>query len=115
MNIIDRLRRAEHQSKEAAREGFERALHTWEDAQTMIRRKMRIYPRSTNQLRGTAPAAPTAPAPVSSVASPEEAAAPANHSSASDSTPAPPSETREEAKPIVSVHGKDIDTEEPAA
>jgi hypothetical protein len=47
MNLIERLRAAEQQGRDAAREGFTRARTTLEEAQSRLRRKMRIHPRTT--------------------------------------------------------------------
>ncbi|HJS97695.1 MAG TPA: hypothetical protein VJ756_01295 [Terriglobales bacterium] len=44
MNLIERLRAAEHQGRDAAREGFTRARTSLEEAQSRLRRKMRIHP-----------------------------------------------------------------------
>ena len=44
MRLIDRLWAAEHQGRDAAWEGFTRA-RTLEEAQSRLRRKMRIHPR----------------------------------------------------------------------
>jgi hypothetical protein len=41
MGLFERLRAAEHQGRDAAREGFSRL----EEAQSRLRRKMRIRPR----------------------------------------------------------------------
>jgi hypothetical protein len=46
MNLIERLRAAEHQGRDAAREGLTRALTSLEEAQSRLRRKMRIHPPS---------------------------------------------------------------------
>ena len=47
MGLFERLRAAEHQGRDAAREGFTRARTSLEEAQSRLRRKMRIHPRST--------------------------------------------------------------------
>ena len=46
MSLIERLHTAEHQSREAAREGFSRALTSLEEAQSRLRRRMRLHPRA---------------------------------------------------------------------
>jgi hypothetical protein len=46
MRLIDRLWVAEHQGRDAVREGFTRA-RTLEEAQSRLRRKMRIHPRAS--------------------------------------------------------------------
>ena len=45
MGVFERLRAAEHQSRDAAREGFTLARTSLEEAQSRLRRKMRIRPR----------------------------------------------------------------------
>ena len=45
MGVFERLRAAEHQGRDAAREGFTRAFTSLEEAQSRLRRKMRIHPR----------------------------------------------------------------------
>ena len=47
MGLFERLRAAEHQGRDAAREGFTRARTSLEEAQSRLRRKMRIHPRTT--------------------------------------------------------------------
>lgn len=44
MGVFERLRAAEHQGRDAAREGFTRARTSLEEAQSRLRRKMRIHP-----------------------------------------------------------------------
>src|ERR1051326_1213003 len=44
MGLMDRLREAEEQGKEAARNAYERARDLGEDVQRRLRQKMRIYP-----------------------------------------------------------------------
>lgn len=46
MTLIERLRNAEHQGREAAWHGFTRARASLEEAQSQLRRKMRIHPRT---------------------------------------------------------------------
>jgi hypothetical protein len=45
MTLIDRLRSAEQQSRGAAWQGFSWAWTNLEEAQSRLRRKMRIHPR----------------------------------------------------------------------
>ena len=47
MGVFERLRAAEHHSRDAAWEGFARARTSLEEAQSRLRRKMRIHPRTT--------------------------------------------------------------------
>ena len=51
MGLMDSLRRAEEQGKSAARRGYEKAREGWEDAESRLRRKMRIFPRAINKRR----------------------------------------------------------------
>lgn len=48
MGLIEKLRKAEEQGKQAARNAFERARELGEDAERRIRQKMRIYPPSAD-------------------------------------------------------------------
>jgi hypothetical protein len=50
MNLIERLRAAEHQGRDAAREGFTRARTSLEEAQSRLRRKMRIHPPTKSRM-----------------------------------------------------------------
>lgn len=45
MGLMDRLREAEQQGKNAARRAFDRAFDAGEDLERRMRQKMRIYPR----------------------------------------------------------------------
>ena len=47
MRLIDKLWAAEHQGRDAAREEFTRVRTSLEEAQSRLRRKMRIHPRTT--------------------------------------------------------------------
>ena len=47
MNLMERLWAAEHQGRDAVWEGFTRARTNLEEAQSRLRRKMRIHPRAT--------------------------------------------------------------------
>ncbi|HKW27562.1 MAG TPA: hypothetical protein VJN48_17380 [Terriglobales bacterium] len=83
MRLIDRLWAAEHQGRDAAREGFTRARTSLEEAQSRLRHKMRIHPHAIK---------PQIPVFVSL----EEQ---------NDSAASPP--------PIVTVNGQDLPPEEP--
>ena len=48
MGLMDRLREAEQQGKNAARRAFDRAIDAGEDLERRMRQKMRVYPRGTN-------------------------------------------------------------------
>ena len=47
MNLMERLCQAEQQGREAAWQGLGQVRTGLEEAQSRIRRKMRIYPRTT--------------------------------------------------------------------
>lgn len=85
MDLIERLRAAEHQGRDAAREGLIRARTNLEEAQSRLRRKMRIHPHTTK---------PRIPVFVSL----EER---------NDSAASPPA--------IVTINGRDLPPEEPEA
>jgi len=91
MGLMDRLREAEEQGKKAARHAYERALEMGEDAQRRIRQKMRIYPRSL-QPTSSNPNLRSQPATVFEEEL-EETVKAGFH----------------ERKPIVSIHGKDVE------
>ena len=46
MSLIGKLRQAEYQGREAALQGISRAYNSLEEAQSRLRRKMRIHPRA---------------------------------------------------------------------
>ncbi len=48
MGLIDALRKAEEQGREAARRGLERTKSGMEDVERRIRRKMRVLPTAQN-------------------------------------------------------------------
>jgi hypothetical protein len=48
MGLIDALRRAEEQGKHSALRGLDKARTGWTDAESAIRRKMRIHPRTSS-------------------------------------------------------------------
>lgn len=60
MSLIERLHTAEHQGREAARERFSRALTNLEEAQSRLRRRMRVHPRAGKATRAaiSSPAEP---------------------------------------------------------
>jgi len=57
MGLMDSLRRAEEQGREAARRGLEKAREGWEDAERRIRRKMRIHPSAFRKAKARVVAA----------------------------------------------------------
>jgi hypothetical protein len=88
MRFVDNLRKAEEKSVKTIRRGVERAREEWADVERRIRQRMRIYPQKQ---RAMAAAAPTGPISL-------EHEVPEN-------TP----ESGAARKPIVSVHGHDLD------
>ena len=48
MGLMDAIRRAEEESRDAARRGLEKARATWNDTERMLRRRMRVN-RSKNE------------------------------------------------------------------
>jgi hypothetical protein len=64
MGLMDSLRRAEEQGRDAARRSLEKAREGWEDAERRIRRKMRIHPSALR--KGKARVAATAPSSIAS-------------------------------------------------
>lgn len=90
MGLMDRLREAEEQGKEAARNAYEHARDFGEDVQRRLRQKMRIYP-------------------------PDRTATPSEVSQAQPAATVPPDSEIEdvrhleaERQPIISIEGKDI-------
>jgi hypothetical protein len=82
MGLMDSLRRTEEQGKALARRGMEKARGAVEDTERAMRRRMRVHPQRT-----------------------ESAAAPyVRREEAEPTEPAP--------KPIVSIHGRDVDLED---
>jgi hypothetical protein len=98
MRIIDNIREAEKKSISSMRRGMERAKEEWGDVERRIRQKMRIYPQKLrNKLNAR---------------SGEDAA---TRGAAAVAAASPSSQP---AKPIISVHGRDVpedDIDNPAA
>ena len=85
MGLIERLRKAEEQGKQATLDALEKAREFGEDAERRIRQKMRIYPPQVNHTESAG-------------------ANSAGAATAPRRSPIP--EPKEE--PIVSVHGEDV-------
>ena len=89
MGILDRLRKAEKQGVEAARHsmerGIERARLNWEEAESRMRRKMRVHPGN-----------------------PQRSQASSDNTATPGSMAEPQSSVAEQPTPIISVHGKDL-------
>jgi hypothetical protein len=85
MRLVDNLRKAEEKSVKAVRRGAERVRDEWSDVERRIRQRMRIYP-------------------------PKKQAMAAGAASSNLEQELPEStQTDEERKPIVSIHGQDLD------
>ncbi len=55
MSLIGRLHNAEHQGREAAWERFSRALTNLEEAQSRLRKRMRLHPRAGKPVQAAQP------------------------------------------------------------
>lgn len=91
MRLIENLREAEKKGRSSVRRTVERAREEWVDVERRIRQRMRIYPQ---KLRNKINARPGEQLEASNVG----AAAAAGGGSSS--------------KPIISVHGRDVDEKE---
>ncbi|HZR33193.1 MAG TPA: hypothetical protein VFA76_15210 [Terriglobales bacterium] len=101
MSLLDRFRKAERRG----REQIERARQSFEEAQSMMRRKMRIHPR-IRRTRETPPTVLQSPEEVTRMRAGENIANSAARESASPREPAARAEER--PRPIISVNGKDV-------
>ena len=93
MGLIEKLRRAEEQGKQATRDALEKARELGEDAERRIRQKMRIYPPHTNNANS-------------------ESAGASSAGTAAAVRRSPIPESKDE--PIISVHGEDVETDKVA-
>ena len=93
MGLMEKLRKAEEQGKEAARHAFERAREIGEDAERRLRQKMRVYP----------------PALGSNGSGKAKAARAGTHQDNSQES------QESDVAPIVSVHGRDVEGTDKAA
>src|SRR3954469_4710424 len=101
MGLIDRLRKAELKGRDAATRAFDRVVHTSEDIERKLRRKMRVYPTpavARNQGGST-------PSEVSQ-AVPSGEGAPVEYQEQRKGLEI--AEEPAEKKPIVSINGKDV-------
>src|SRR3954465_8961584 len=99
MGLIERLKRAELKGRDAATRAFDRVVHTSEDIERKLRRKMRVYPTATVARNQGTPSEVSQAVP------------------AGESAPVEYQEQRKgmeiveepaEQRPIVSINGKDI-------
>jgi hypothetical protein len=86
MRLVDNLRKAEEKGVMNIRRGVERARDEWSDVERRIRQRMRIYPHKQKAV-----------------------AASAGPASLEQDIPEHLSEPGEQRKPIVSIHGQDLD------
>lgn len=89
MRLVENLRKAEKKGATAIRRGVELAREEWADVERRLRQRMRIYPQKT---RAAAAAAPHAGATLVDL---------------NETTEQETSKT--EQKPIISVHGHDLE------
>lgn len=97
MGLIEKLRKAEEQGKQAARNAFERAKELGEDTERRIRQKMRIYPPCA---AGTAETSRRKAAGVAA---------------GGQRRPSETVRSEQEREPIVSVHGEDLEKSDKVA
>ena len=101
MGLIDRLKKAELKGRDAATRAFDRVVHTSEDIERKLRRKMRVYPTTT----GARNQGGSTPSEVSqSVPSGESAPVEYQEQRKGLEIAEEPTEPR----PIVSINGKDV-------
>jgi len=101
MGLIERLKRAELKGRDAATRAFDRVVHTSEDIERKLRRKMRVYPTATIA-RNQGGSTPTEV----SQAAPAGESAPVEYQEQRKGLEI--AEESAEKKPIVSIHGKDV-------
>jgi hypothetical protein len=95
MRLLDNLRNAEQKGMQTMRRGMDRVREEWGDLERRIRQRMRVYPQKLTKLNASA----------------------SQHEPESDiidqGIPAGITESESEReKPIVSIHGRDIDDED---
>lgn len=86
MRLVDNLRKAEEKGVMSIRRGVERARDEWSDVERRIRQRMRIYPHKQRV-----------------------ATAGAGQTNLAQDIPEQSSGSAEPRKPIVSIHGQDLD------
>ena len=109
MSLLDRLRKAKQRGRNAAREKMERARLSLEEAQSIMRRKMRIHPRTRRTHEAVRMQNPQD---VKRVEAEEKSATSAAPESALGHQSAPEQPALESRRPIVSVNGKDVAPED---
>jgi hypothetical protein len=106
MGLIDRLKKAELKGRDAATRAFDRVVHTSEDIERKLRRKMRVYP-NTAAARSQGGSTPSEV----SQSGPSGESAPVEYQEQRKGLEI--AEEPAEKKPIVSINGKDV--KKPAA
>ena len=101
MGLIERLKRAELKGRDAATRAFDRVVHTSEDVERKLRRKMRIYP-TTAAARNQGGSTPSEV----SQAVPAGESAPVEYQEQRKGMEI--AEEPVEQMPIVSINGKDV-------
>lgn len=91
MGLMESLRKAEAQGKEATRNALDRAKELGEDVERRIRQKMRVYPPHANHTESGAATTTVA-------------------ASAPRRSPVP----EPDVEPIVSIHGEDVEADKVA-
>lgn len=101
MGLIDRLKKAELKGRDAATRAFDRVVHTSEDIERKLRRKMRVYPTTTaaRTQGGSTPSEVSQSVPAGE-------SAPVEYQEQRRGLEIP--EEPVEQQPIVSIHGKDV-------
>src|SRR3954468_5002851 len=102
MGLIDRLKKAELKGRDAATRAFDRVVHTSEDMERKLRRKMRIYPPTTAAARSQGGSTPSEV----SQSVPAGESAPVEYQEQRKGLEIP--EEAVENEPIVSINGKDV-------
>jgi hypothetical protein len=90
MRLVDNLRNAEQKGARSIRRGVERVREEWADVERRIRQRMRIYPQKARAM---------------AVAGQQ-----GGSTMDMDGTSAGNERTADQQKPIVSVHGRDIES-----
>ncbi len=95
MRLLDNLRNAEQKSMQTVRRGMERVREEWGDLERRIRQRMRVYPQKLTKVNAsTSPLEPESDI-------------------IDQGIPAGITEPElEREKPIVSIHGRDIEEED---
>ncbi|MGC2695370.1 MAG: hypothetical protein WA738_06220 [Candidatus Angelobacter sp.] len=91
MRLVDNLRKAEQKGAMTIRQGVERAREEWSDVERRIRQRMRIYPQKGRAMAAAAPQGGGASMDLD------------------EANIANKQATESRQKPIVSIHGRDLE------